>query len=134
ASSLARYDGVRFGHRAENAKNIIDMYKQSRTEGFGKEVKRRLLVGTTVLTGDNNEAYFRKAQKVRTLIRNDFQQAFEKYDVIVGPTTATGAFKLGAEVDSEIGHMDDVLATPANLTGLPALSLPCGFTEAGLPI
>src|SRR5699024_8892869 len=92
SSSLARYDGVRIGHRADEAKDMIDMFKQSRAEGFGEEVKRRILMGTTILSGDYNETFFRKAQQVRTLIANDFQAAFEKYDVIIGPTTPTAAF------------------------------------------
>lgn len=135
ASSLARYDGVRYGHRSSNHTDMIDMYKQSRGEGFGDEVKRRLLIGTTLLTGSNNEAYFRKAQKIRTLIKNDFAQVFENYDLIIGPTTARTAYKLGEEItDTAVLQMAEQLVVPANLAGLPAMSLPCGFSEAGLPI
>lgn len=134
ASSLARYDGVRYGHRAADAEGMIDMFKQSRTEGFGEEVKRRLLLGTTVLTGDENEAYFRKAQKVRTLITNDFKAAFEKFDIIVGPTTPTAAFKFDEQVEPLTMYMNDMLTVPANIAGLPALSVPSGYTEAGLPV
>src|SRR5690625_2512304 len=134
SSSLARYDGVRFGNRSENGKDMIDMFKQSRAEGFGEEVKRRLLIGSTVLSGEFNEAFFRKAQQVRTLIANDFKVAFEKYDVIVGPTTPTPAFKFGELGDPLTMYMNDMLTVPVNLAGLPALSVPSGFTEAGLPL
>src|SRR5690625_2296878 len=114
SSSLARYDGVRYGHRAEQYNDVIDMFKRSRAEGFGDEVKRRLLIGTTFLSGDYNEEIFRKAQKVRTLIGRDFAAAFEKFDIILGPTTATPAFKLGEKFNSTA---DDILVTPANLAG-----------------
>lgn len=134
SSSLARFDGVRFGHRSKNAKDMIDMFKKSRSEGFGEEVKRRILLGTTVLTGDMNEEYFRKAQKVRTLVANDFRTAFEHYDIIVGPSTPTPAFKFGEQVDPLTMYMNDMLTVPANLAGLPALSIPSGYTEAGLPL
>src|SRR5699024_10357356 len=106
-------------------------FKKSRSEGFGEEVKRRILLGTNVLTGDNNEAYFRKAQKVRTLIANDFQAAFSQYDIIIGPTTPTPAFKLGEQVEPLTMYMNDMLTVPANLARLPALSIPSGYTEAG---
>lgn len=136
SSSLARYDGVRFGHRAKNYKDVIDLFKQSRAEGFGDEAKRRILIGTTMLSGEYNEAIFRKAQKVRTLIGRDFKAAFEKFDLIVGPTTATPAFKIGEDVKSSLKmYTSDILATPVNLAGLPAISVPCGFTEEeGLPL
>lgn len=133
SSSLARYDGIRFGNRAENPADLIDLYKQTRSEGFGEEVKRRILLGTTVLTGDYNEAYFRKAQKVRTLIGNDFKAAFEHYDLVIGPTTPTPAFKFGEQADPLTMYMNDMLTVPANLAGLPALSVPNGYTEEGLP-
>src|SRR5699024_5193340 len=110
ASSLARYDGVRFGHRAEQYEDVIDMFKRSRAEGFGDEVKRRLLIGTTLLSGEFNESLFRKAQQVRTLIGRDFQAAFEKFDLIVGPTTSTPAFKLGEDVGSSLKmYTSDIL-------------------------
>lgn len=133
SSSLARFDGVRFGHRAEND-DMIEMFKQSRSEGFGEEVKRRILMGTTILTGEMNETYFRKAQKVRTLIKQDFQQAFAKYDVIIGPTSPSTAFKFGEIRDPLTMYMSDMLTVPINLAGLPAISVPCGFSNTGLPI
>lgn len=133
SSSLARYDGIRFGNRSENAQNLLDVYTQTRTEGFGEEVKRRILLGTTVLTGDFNEAYFRKAQKVRTLIGNDFKAAFAHYDLVIGPTTPTPAFKFGEKVDPLTMYMNDILTVPANLAGLPSLSVPSGYTDEGLP-
>src|SRR5690625_2900712 len=130
SSSLARYDGVRYGHRAEKYDDVIDMFKRSRAEGFGDEVKRRLLIGTTFLSGDYNEEIFRKAQKVRTLIGRDFQAAFSKFDVIIGPTTATPAFKLEEDVENSLAMTtSDILVTPANLAGLPSISVPCGFSE-----
>ena len=137
SSSLARFDGVRFGNRSNNATDMIDMFKKSRTEGFGEEVKRRILMGTTVLSGrdDFNEKYFRKAQKVRTLISNDFQAAFEKFDVIIGPTTPTEAFTFNDKIrDPLTMYTSDILTVPANLAGLPAISVPSGFSEAGLPL
>lgn len=134
SSSLARYDGVRYGLRSENGKDMIDMLKQSRAEGFGEEVKRRLLLGTTVLSGDFNETYFRKAQQVRTLVANDFKAAFEHYDVIVGPSTPSAAFKFGEQADPLTMYMNDMLTVPVNLAGLPALSVPSGYTEEGLPL
>jgi len=135
SSSLARYDGIRIGHRATEAEDMIEMMKQSRAEGFGEEVKRRILMGTTVLSGDYNEAYFRKAQQVRTLIRNDFQAAFDQYDVIIGPSAPTAAFKFAEKIQDPLTmYMSDMLTVPVNLAGVPAISVPCGFTEAGLPL
>src|SRR5699024_1299879 len=134
SSTLARFDGIRFGHRSDKAKDMIDVFKQSRAEGFGEEVKRRILVGSTVLSGSYNEEYFQKAQKVRTLIKQDFEQAFEQYDVIIGPATPTAAFEFGAQTDPLTMYMNDMLTVPVNLAGVPAISVPCGFTEKGLPI
>src|SRR5699024_7774940 len=111
-----------------------DMYKQSRTEGFGEEVKRRLLFGTTVLTGERNETYFRQAQKVRTLIGNDFKAAFEQYDVIIGPTTPTAAFKFDDVMDPLTSYMNAMLTVHANLACLPALSAPSCYTDRVLPL
>lgn len=135
SSSLARYDGVRFGVRSENAKDMEDMYKLSRSEGFGEEVKRRVMLGTYALSAGNYEDYFVKAQKVRTLIKQDFEKVFEDYDVIIGPTTATAALKFGEEVnDPRAMKMSDTLITPVNLAGVPAISIPCGFSKEGLPL
>lgn len=135
SSSLARYDGIRFGKRSENARDMIETFKLSRSEGFGEEVKRRILLGTTFLSGKYNEAYFRKAQKVRTLILNDFKETFEKYDLIIGPTTPTTAFRFDQKIQDPLTmYTSDMLTVPANLAGLPALSIPCGFSESGLPI
>lgn len=134
SSSLARFDGIRYGHRSEQAKDMIDVFKQSRAEGFGEEVKRRILVGSTVLSGKFNEDYFVKAQKVRTLIADDFAKAFEKYDVIMGPTTPTTAFAFGENRDPLTMYMSDMLTVPVNLAGLPAISIPNGYSAEGLPI
>jgi len=134
SSSLARFDGIRYGNRSDKADNMIDMFKLSRSEGFGEEVKRRILLGTTVLSGEYNEKYFRKAQKIRTLIANDFKAAFEHYDVIMGPTTPTPAFEFGAKGDPLTMYMSDMLTVPVNLAGVPAISVPNGYTEEGLPL
>lgn len=135
SANMARFDGVRFGKRTENATNMIDMYSKSRSEGFGKEVKRRIMLGTVALSAGYIEEYFEKAQKVRTIIINDFQEVFSKYDVIVGPTASTTAYKVGeAEEDSLEMYEHDVLTAPVNLIGSPAISVPCGFGENGLPI
>lgn len=135
SASLARYDGVRYGYRSETGKNMIDMYKYSRSEGFGEEVKRRIMLGTFVLSSGYYDAYYKKAQKVRTLIKNDFEKIFEEFDVVMGPTTPTTAFKIGEEVDDPMTmYANDILTIPVNLAGVPGLSLPCGFSKEGLPI
>lgn len=134
STSLARFDGVRFGVRAENTENVIDMMKQSRGQGFGDEVKKRILFGTYALSADNYVQYFEKAQKVRTLIKEEFATLFETYDVVMGPTSATTAYQIDEDIDPNIGQMNDQLTVPVNLAGLPAISLPCGFSETELPI
>lgn len=135
SSSLARYDGIRFGERAEGMNDLIELYKETRGQGFGDEVKRRILLGSTVLTGDNNDKYFKKAQQIRTLIGNDFKAAFDKYDIIIGPTTPTAAYGFKDEsLTEETKLMGDLLTVPANLAGLPALSVPNGYTDSGLPL
>lgn len=134
SSSLARFDGVRYGKRADETEDMIEMLKTSRGEGFGENVKRRILLGTTMLSAGYTDTHFIKAQQVRTLIKNDFEAAFKHYDVIVGPTTPTEAFKIGEQPSNEVMHMSDVLTVPVNLAGLPAISVPCGYTDAGLPL
>jgi len=135
SSNLARFDGVRYGHRAARYRDLIDMYCRTRAEGFGAEVKRRILVGTYVLSHGYYDAYYVQAQKVRRLIAGDFAQAFERCDVIMGPTSPTTAFPIGAKVDDPVQmYLDDIFTVSAPLAGLPALSIPCGFDAAGLPV
>jgi aspartyl-tRNA(Asn)/glutamyl-tRNA(Gln) amidotransferase subunit A len=134
SSNLARYDGVKYGLR-EQGKDIIDMYKKTRLKGFGKEVKRRIILGTYVLSSGYYDAYYRKASSVRTLIRRDFDEAFTKCDMIVTPVSPTTAFKVGERLQDPLTmYLSDIFTIPVNLAGLPGLSLPCGFDEKGLPI
>ena len=134
SSNLARYDGVRFGHRCENPRDLGDMYRRSRGEGFGAEVKRRIMTGTYVLSAGYYDAYYLKAQRVRALINADFVRAFESVDVLIGPTTPTPAFPIGAKTDDPITmYLNDIYTIGANLAGLPAISVPCGFAQ-GLPV
>ena len=134
SSNLARYDGVRFGHRCENPRDLSDMYRRSRGEGFGAEVKRRIMTGTYVLSAGYYDAYYLKAQRVRALINADFVRAFESVDVLIGPTTPTPAFPIGAKTDDPITmYLNDIYTIGANLAGLPAISVPCGFVQ-GLPV
>ncbi|GLO65223.1 Asp-tRNA(Asn)/Glu-tRNA(Gln) amidotransferase subunit GatA [Oceanobacillus kimchii] len=135
SANLARFDGVRYGVRSENADNMIDMFKKSRSEGFGEEVKRRIMLGTFALSSGYYDAYYKKAQKVRTLIKNDFDKILEEYDVIVGPTTPTPAFKVGEKTSDPLTmYANDILTIPVNLAGVPGISIPCGFSSEGLPI
>ena len=135
SANLARYDGVRFGFRASNAENLIDMYRKTRSQGFGEEVKRRIMLGTYALSSGYYDAYYLKAQKVRTLIKSDFDSAFEKVDVIAAPTSPTPAFKVGERTDDPLQmYLSDILTTPASLAGIPAISMPCGLTHSGLPV
>jgi len=135
SSNLSRFDGVRYGHRAERYTDLTDMYRKTRAEGFGAEVKRRILVGTYVLSHGYYDAYYLKAQQVRRLIADDFRRAFEQCDVIVGPTTPTAAFSIGDKADDPVQmYLNDIFTVAANLTGMPAMSVPCGMTSAGLPI
>jgi aspartyl-tRNA(Asn)/glutamyl-tRNA(Gln) amidotransferase subunit A len=135
SSNLSRFDGVRYGHRAAVYDDLADMYRKSRAEGFGAEVKRRILVGTYVLSHGYYDAYYLKAQKVRRLIADDFRRAFAQCDVIAGPTAPTAAFPIGAKADDPVQmYLSDIFTIAANLVGIPALSLPCGFTRAGLPL
>ncbi len=135
SSNLARYDGVQYGHRAAAFGDLVDMYCKSRGEGFGKEVKRRIMLGTYALSSGYIDAYYLKALKVRRLIKNDFDKAFTQYDVIVGPTSPTPAFKIGEKVDDPLAmYLSDIYTISANLAGLPGISIPCGFTKCNLPI
>jgi aspartyl-tRNA(Asn)/glutamyl-tRNA(Gln) amidotransferase subunit A len=134
SANLARYDGVRYGYRAP-ARSLEAMYEASRSTGFGAEVKRRIMLGTYVLSAGYRDAYYLKAQQVRTLIRRDFDRAFENVDVIATPTSPTAAFPIGARVDDPLSmYLADVFTVPAPLAGLPAISVPCGFTPEGLPL
>jgi aspartyl-tRNA(Asn)/glutamyl-tRNA(Gln) amidotransferase subunit A len=134
SSNLARFDGVRFGHRCDSPKNLLDLYCRSRGEGFGAEVKRRIMTGTYVLSAGYYDAYYLKAQRVRQLISADFAQAFKECDLLVGPTTPTPAFRIGAKCDDPITmYLNDIYTIGANLAGLPGMSIPCGFVD-GLPI
>jgi aspartyl-tRNA(Asn)/glutamyl-tRNA(Gln) amidotransferase subunit A len=134
SSNLARFDGVRFGYRCDNPRDLADLYCRSRGEGFGAEVKRRIMTGTYVLSAGYYDAYYLKAQKVRQLISQDFARAFGEVDVLIGPTTPTAAFELGAKTSDPVTmYLNDIYTIGANLAGLPALSVPCGFT-AGLPV
>lgn len=134
SSNLARYDGVRYGHRSKEAKDIVDLYFKSRAEGFGEEVKRRIMLGTYVLSSGYYDAYYLRAQKVRTLIRQDFIKAYEEVDALITPTSPTPAFKLGAKADPLALYLCDIYTIGVNLAGLPGISLPCGFASSGLPI
>ncbi len=134
SSNLSRFDGVRFGHRAEGAEDLFDMYCRSRGEGFGDEVKRRIMTGTYVLSAGYYDAYYLKAQKVRHLIADDFKKAFQDVDLIAGPTAPTPAFRLGEKTDDPITmYLNDIYTIGANLAGLPGMSVPCGFVD-GLPV
>jgi aspartyl-tRNA(Asn)/glutamyl-tRNA(Gln) amidotransferase subunit A len=134
SANLARYDGIRYGHAAQDAETMWEAYSRTRGEGFGSEVKRRILVGTHALSSGYYDAYYLKAQKVRTLIAADFQQAFERVDAIVCPTSATVAFKIGERVDDPLSmYLSDLYTIPCNVAGLPGISQPCGLVQ-GLPV
>lgn len=135
SANLARYDAVKYGIRNPEAENLVDMYRKTRAQGFGEEVKRRIMLGTYALSAGYYDAYYLKAQKVRTLIKQDFEAAFEKFDVLLCPTAPTTAFKAGEKTDDPLSmYLSDLMTIPVNLAGLPALSLPCGFDRQGLPI
>jgi aspartyl-tRNA(Asn)/glutamyl-tRNA(Gln) amidotransferase subunit A len=135
SSNLSRFDGVRYGHRASEYGDLADMYSRTRAEGFGAEVKRRILVGTYVLSHGYYDAYYLKAQKIRRLIAQDFVAAFAKCDFIVGPTAPTVAFRSGEKVDDPVRmYLEDIYTVAPNLAGLPAMSIPCGFGAGGLPV
>ncbi|WP_438482058.1 Asp-tRNA(Asn)/Glu-tRNA(Gln) amidotransferase subunit GatA [Oleiharenicola lentus] len=134
SSNLARYDGVRYGHRSKSAKNVVDLYFQSRAEGFGEEVKRRIILGTYVLSSGYYDAYYLRAQKVRTLIRQEYQRVFTECDALLSPTSPVPAFKIGEVGDPLAMYLLDIYTIGVNLAGLPGISVPCGFTASKLPI
>jgi aspartyl-tRNA(Asn)/glutamyl-tRNA(Gln) amidotransferase subunit A len=135
SSNLSRFDGVRYGHRAKEYGDLLDMYSRTRAEGFGAEVQRRVLVGTYVLSHGYYDAYYLKAQKVRRLIARDFAAAFAQCDLVLGPTTPSTAFAIGAKMDDPVQmYLNDIFTIPAPLAGLPALSIPCGLDARGLPV
>jgi aspartyl-tRNA(Asn)/glutamyl-tRNA(Gln) amidotransferase subunit A len=134
SSNLARYDGMKYGYRAE-ARDLAEAYTRSRAEGFGAEVKRRIMLGTYALSAGYYDAYYLKAQKVRALIKGDFDEAFKRCDAIVTPTTPTTAFKIGEKIEDPLQmYLSDIFTISINLAGVPAISLPCGFDAEGLPI
>lgn len=135
SSNLARYDGVRYGRRDMDADSLVDLYKRSRSQGFGDEVKRRILIGTYALSSGYYDAYYKKASQVRTLIVEDYKNAFSQCDVLVSPVTPTPAWKIGEKASDPLSvYLSDLLTIPANLAGVPGMSVPCGFSGAGLPI
>jgi len=135
SANLARYDGVKYGARAANADNLMEMYTRTRAEGFGAEVKRRIMIGTYVLSAGYYDAYYLKAQKVRTLMKQDFEEAFKKVDILVTPTAPATAFKAGDKSADPLSmYLIDLMTIPVNLAGLPGISIPCGFDADGLPI
>ncbi|PLX47312.1 MAG: Asp-tRNA(Asn)/Glu-tRNA(Gln) amidotransferase GatCAB subunit A [Desulfobulbaceae bacterium] len=135
SSNLARYDGVRYGRRDMDADSLVDLYRRSRSQGFGDEVKRRILIGTYALSSGYYDAYYKKASQVRTLIVEDYKDAFRQCDVLVSPVTPTPAWKIGDKVSDPLSvYLSDLLTIPANLAGVPGMSVPCGFSSAGLPI
>ena len=135
SSNLARYDGVKYGLRSKGHRDLMEMYTQSRAKGFGEEVKRRIILGTYVLSAGYYEAYYRKASQVRTLMRKDFEEAFQKVDVVLAPTAPTPAFRIGEKTEDPLQmYLSDIHTIPVNLAGIPAISIPCGFSHEGLPI
>ena len=134
SSNLSRFDGVKFGHRAKNYTDLVDMYKKTRAEGFGDEVKRRIMIGAYVLSEGYYDAYYLQAQKIRRMIADDFQAAFQQCDVIAGPAAPTVAWQLGGKSDPLANYLADIFTLPASLAGLPGMSVPAGFGEAGMPV
>ena len=135
SSNLGRFDGIRYGYKTPNFENLWDIYVNSRTEGFGAEVKRRILLGTYVLSSGYYDAYYKKAQQVRTLIKNEFNKAFEKYDVLITPTAPNVSFDIGSKTSNPLEmYMEDLCTVPINVAGVPAISIPCGLSENGMPI
>jgi aspartyl-tRNA(Asn)/glutamyl-tRNA(Gln) amidotransferase subunit A len=135
SSNLARYDGVRYGYRIPAPEDLLDMYKRTRSTGFGEEVKRRIMIGTYALSSGYYEAYYGRAMRVRTLIKRDYDQAFEKVDALLSPVSPTPAFKFGEKMSDPLAmYLSDIYTVTANLAGIPSLSVPCGFTQGGLPV
>jgi aspartyl-tRNA(Asn)/glutamyl-tRNA(Gln) amidotransferase subunit A len=135
SANLARYDGVKYGFRYPDADNLIEMYQKTRAQGFGAEVKRRIMMGTYVLSAGYYDAYYLKAQKVRTLIKEDFDRAFSQVEILVCPTAPSTAFKAGEKTADPLSmYLSDLMTIPVNLAGLPGISVPCGFDDQGLPI
>jgi aspartyl-tRNA(Asn)/glutamyl-tRNA(Gln) amidotransferase subunit A len=135
SSNLARFDGVRYGHRSRGAHSLAEMYRTSRNEGFGAEVKRRIMLGTYALSAGYYDAYYLKAQKVRSLLARDFDAAFAQVDAVVAPTAPTAAFRLGEKVDDPVSmYLADIYTVTVNLVGVPGISVPCGATADGRPI
>lgn len=135
SSNLSRFDGVRYGYRAKDAENLFDMYRKTRRQGFGKEVQRRIMIGTYVLSHGYYDAYYLKAQRVRRRIAMDYADAFEKCDVIMGPTTPSTAFAIGSKTEDPVQmYLNDIYTASVNLAGLPAMSIPAGFDNDGLPV
>jgi aspartyl-tRNA(Asn)/glutamyl-tRNA(Gln) amidotransferase subunit A len=135
SANLSRFDGVRYGYRCENPRDLEDLYKRSRAEGFGEEVKRRILVGAYALSAGYYDAYYRKAQQVRRLIKQDFDDVFKDVDIIACPTAPSPAFELGAKTKDPVSmYLEDIYTLPTNLAGLPAISIPCGLTRQNKPV
>ena len=135
SSNLGRFDGIRYGYRTKNYENIKELYKNSRSEGFGEEVKRRIILGTYVLSSGYYDAYYKKAQLVRTLVKNEFKRNFEKYDIILTPTASNVAFDIGSKINNPLEmYLSDLCTVPVNIAGLPGISVPCGLNKEGMPI
>lgn len=135
SSNLGRFDGIRYGYRTKNFTTLKEIYKNSRSEGFGEEVKRRIILGTYVLSSGYYDAYYKKAQQVRTLVKNEFEKNFEKYDVILTPTASNVAFDIGSKINNPLEmYLSDVCTVPVNIAGLPGISVPCGVNSEGMPI
>ena len=135
SSNLGRFDGIRYTYRTKEFKNLKELYRKSRSEGFGAEVKRRIILGTYVLSSGYYDAYYKKAQKVRTLVMNEFNKAFEKYDVILTPTSPTVSFEIGSKSDNPLEmYLADICTVSVNIAGLPGISIPCGVDKEGMPI
>jgi len=134
-SNLARYDGVKYGHRSKEGTDLLEMYKKTRSEGFGAEVKRRIMIGTYALSSGYYDAYYKKASQVRALIKRDFDEAFKTCHAILTPTSPTAAFKLGEKTGNPLQmYLSDIFTISTNLAGIPGISVPCGYTTEGLPI